>query len=220
MGPAIATLLSLLALGGSLVVLAWLVTLRLTTETKREKMGHWLLVWAVKGLGAPLLLWAILNWGISFELQPFMPVVQAARNRGGNWAPEYLRVVGTGWFIIGSYWSALTLGWLLTSATRAVERAARKDLRDVFVAWLLLLTIPAGLLVWLGGLFIAGVAGTLVLAPIAWSARELVQPRKMPPMYARAIARMKFGKYSDAEWEIIKQLETWEDDFEGWMMLA
>jgi hypothetical protein len=39
-------------------------------------------------------------------------------------------------------------------------------------------------------------------------------------MYARAIARMKFGKYSEAEWEIIRELEKCEDDFEGWMMLA
>ena len=39
-------------------------------------------------------------------------------------------------------------------------------------------------------------------------------------MYSRAIARMKFGKYSDAEWEIIRELEKREDDFQGWMMLA
>jgi uncharacterized protein (DUF1499 family) len=39
-------------------------------------------------------------------------------------------------------------------------------------------------------------------------------------MYARAVARMKFGKYSEAEWEIIRELEKCEDDFEGWMMLA
>jgi hypothetical protein len=39
-------------------------------------------------------------------------------------------------------------------------------------------------------------------------------------MYARAIARMKFGKYSEAEWEIIRELEKSEDDYEGWMMLA
>ena len=43
---------------------------------------------------------------------------------------------------------------------------------------------------------------------------------KAPPIYARAVARMKFGKYSEAEWEIIRELEKCEDDFEGWMMLA
>jgi tetratricopeptide (TPR) repeat protein len=39
-------------------------------------------------------------------------------------------------------------------------------------------------------------------------------------MYARAIARMKFGKYPEAEREIIRELEKCEDDFDGWMMLA
>ncbi len=31
---------------------------------------------------------------------------------------------------------------------------------------------------------------------------------------------MNFGKYSEAEWEIINQLEKCDDDFEGWMMMA
>jgi hypothetical protein len=39
-------------------------------------------------------------------------------------------------------------------------------------------------------------------------------------MYARAVAKMKFGKYSEAEWVIIQELEKCDDDFEGWMMLA
>jgi hypothetical protein len=39
-------------------------------------------------------------------------------------------------------------------------------------------------------------------------------------MYARAVARLKFGKYPEAEREIIHQLEKREDDFDGWMMLA
>jgi tetratricopeptide (TPR) repeat protein len=39
-------------------------------------------------------------------------------------------------------------------------------------------------------------------------------------MYSRAIARMKFGKYRDAEMEIISQLERAENDFDGWLMLG
>jgi hypothetical protein len=39
-------------------------------------------------------------------------------------------------------------------------------------------------------------------------------------MYARAMARIKFGKYAEAEWEIIHELEKCEDDFDGWMMMA
>jgi hypothetical protein len=65
-----------------------------------------------------------------------------------------------------------------------------------------------------------GLAGIALLAPMAGYAPGVLHLKKTPPMYARAIARMKFGKYSEAEWEIIRELEKSEDDFEGWMMLA
>jgi hypothetical protein len=55
---------------------------------------------------------------------------------------------------------------------------------------------------------------------MAGYAPNIVYPKAMPPMYARAIARMKFGKYNEAEMEIIRELEKSEDDFDGWMMLA
>src|SRR5262249_17477626 len=59
-----------------------------------------------------------------------------------------------------------------------------------------------------------------MLAPIAGYGPAIVHPKKMPPMYARAIAKTKFGKYTEAEWEIIRELEKHEDDFEGWLMMA
>jgi len=74
--------------------------------------------------------------------------------------------------------------------------------------------------VWLGGWSLLGVAGIALLAPMAGYSPGYLNLKKAPPMYARAIARMKFGKYSEAEWEIIRELEKSEDDFDGWMMLA
>ena len=178
MGQAIATFLALLLLGAVLTAMTWVLTLRLSAEAKHERMHRWLLVWALKGLALPAGLWMILNLGISFDLQPFMPVVQAAKNRGGNWAPQDPRVIATGLFIVSSYWSALTLGWLLVSASRAVEGPARKDLKELYLTCLLLLVIPAGLIVLLGGLSAAGLAGILLLAPTARFAQNLVQPPK------------------------------------------
>jgi hypothetical protein len=72
----------------------------------------------------------------------------------------------------------------------------------------------------LGGLPLLGLAGIAFLAPMAGYGRSVLRPKKAPPMYARAIARMKFGKYAEAEWEIIRELEKREDDFDGWMMMA
>jgi hypothetical protein len=43
--------------------------------------------------------------------------------------------------------------------------------------------------------------------PIAAYAPNIVQTKKLPPMYGRAIAKLKFGKYSEAEVEIIRELE-------------
>jgi chromatin segregation and condensation protein Rec8/ScpA/Scc1 (kleisin family) len=82
------------------------------------------------------------------------------------------------------------------------------------------MALPAAVFLWLGGWLALGLAAMAVLAPIAGYAPVLLRPKRLPPLYARAIARMKFGKYSEAEAEIIRQLEKREDDFEGWMMLA
>ena len=40
------------------------------------------------------------------------------------------------------------------------------------------------------------------------------------PSYSKAVARMKFGKYAEAEWAVINELEKSDKDFEGWMILA
>jgi hypothetical protein len=212
--------LFLLCMGAVFITVPWVLTLRLTPEPKQRRIAHWLLSWSLRGVGIPVLLWSLINIGLAWNLQPFMPEVQAARNRGGNWAPEYLRVLGLGLYFVSSYWSTITLAWVLVSATRAVDNNARKDFQKLCVACLLGLCIPAAIVYLIGGVSTAGLIGTILLAAMAGYSRDILQPPKLPPMYARAIARMKFGKYTEAELEIIKELENWEDDFDGWMMLA
>lgn len=206
--------------GSAFVATPWVLTLRLTPEPKQERIKRWLLTWSLKGLLTPIVLWALLNLGLSWMLQPFMPSVQAAQNRGGSWVPQYLEVLGTGVFVASSYWCAVTLGWVLWSGLRTVEEAARKNVRALAITCSLVLGIPAILIGVTGGWPALGTAATLLLAPMVGYGQEILQPRKLPPIYARAIARIKFGKYAEAEWEIIKELENCEDDFEGWMMLA
>lgn len=217
---AIATFFSLLFLGLVFTAIPWILGLHLTPEAKRRRLVRWLISWSIKGFLVPVALWAIINLGLAWNLQPFMPEVQAAKNRGGNWAAEFFRVTAIGLFIITSYWSAITLGWLLTSAARGADQKSRKGFKVLGLTCLLGLGIPAAIVASLGGLPFAGLAATLVLAPMAAYSLNILQPPKQPPMYGRAVARIKFGKYTEAEWEIIKELENWEDDFEGWMMLA
>jgi len=149
-----------------------------------------------------------------------MPEVQVAQNSGVGWAPEFLHVLANGLFILSSYWMTATLAWVLVSAGRAMDGEPRKDFKALCRICALGLSIPALVLLLLGGWLMLGVAGALLLVPMAGYAPALLNPQKLPPMYARAVARMKFGKYNEAELEIIRELEKCEDDFEGWMMLA
>ena len=214
------TFLILLFLSGGLVAAGWVLPNELTLERERAHLRRRLLFWSGKGLLAPVALWALMNFGFSWNLQPYMPQIQAARNSGSAWFPVYLGVVGAGLFIICSYWTAVTLGWVLVEAGVSSEKENRARFRTLCLTWLIALVLPAAMLVWFGGLPLLGLAGIILLAPMAHYAPGILQAKQPPPMYARAIARMKFGKYSEAEWEIIRELERCEDDFEGWMMLA
>ncbi|HYG34586.1 MAG TPA: hypothetical protein VEC99_07380 [Clostridia bacterium] len=217
---AVIILFALLALSGVFLSVAGFMAFHLTPDGRRKQMLRWLAVWSAKGLVLPLALWMLMNVGLSWSLQPFMPEVQAAQNSGGSWMPEFLQVTGQGLFVLSSYWTALTLGWLLVSAGLGTDDESRKDFRSLCLTCFLALIIPGAILVLLGGWAMVGVAATMILAPMAGYGRGYLQPAKTPPMYAKAIARIKFGKYSEAEWEIIRELEKSHDDFEGWMMLA
>jgi hypothetical protein len=85
---------------------------------------------------------------------------------------------------------------------------------------LILMVIPAGIVFLLGGWPLLGIATVMVCAPmIGYGAPVLHRPKRRP-LYSRAMARIKFGNYTEAEKEILRQLEKNENDFDGWMMLA
>jgi hypothetical protein len=211
-------LLNLLSVG--LVVFSWVSARRLAGEHERPQSRRWLLSWSFKGLLVPLTLWIMMNAGISFDVQPFMPQVQAAQNSGKSWIPVFLHVIAAGSFAIGSYWTAVTLGWILARASTGLGGELRSDFKGLCLASIFGMFLPALGIVLFGGWMLLGLAATAMLLPIAGYAPVLLHPKAMPPMYARAISKMKFGKYPEAELEIIRELEKWEDDFEGWMMLA
>jgi hypothetical protein len=220
MNQALTVFLSLFFLSGLAVCAAWVLSCGLTPESRRPELRRSLLRWSVKGLLVPSTIWGLMNVGLSWRLQPFMPQVQAALNRGIGWFPAYLQVVAAGLFVISSYWAALTLGWALVDAGAGAEGEARAQFKGLCLTWFLMMALPALLLVWLGGWPLLGLAGIALLAPMANYGPACLHVQKTPPMYARAIARMKFGKYPEAEREIIRELEKSEDDFDGWMMLA
>jgi hypothetical protein len=212
--------LTLLFLDGAAVGAAWVLTYGLTPERRHAQLRRSLLLWSAKGLLVPLAIWALMNLGLSWNLQPFMPQVQAAQNNGSDWFPAYLRVVAMGLFVICTYWTTVTLAQALVEARARAEGDAGDQFQALCLTCLIALIVPAFFIAFFGGWPLLGLAGIVLLAPMAGYGATMLQARKTPPIYARAVARMKFGKYPEAEQEIIHELEKCEEDFEGWMMLA
>jgi hypothetical protein len=207
-------------LGAAFVIAAWVMVFQLIPENRQKESLRWLARWSIKGLALPIILWTLMNIGWSWSLQPFMPEVQFVKNNGGQWAGPFLKVTGYGIFIVCSYWTAVTLGWVLRQTSTTLQDQSRSDFKALCTTCGLGLALPALFIAWLGGWPLVGMAASVVLGPIAGYTPGILARKKTPPMYARAIARMKFGKYNEAELEIISELEKCEDDFDGWMMLA
>src|SRR5208283_498655 len=81
---------------GVLIASAWTLVDRLAAPGHRGENPRWLVPWAIKGLTVPILIWAVMNLGVSWRLQPFMPEVQFARNKGGAWFGAFLGVLAKG----------------------------------------------------------------------------------------------------------------------------
>lgn len=218
LAPSIVTLLGVFSL--ALVGVAVASAYRFAGGHDRPENLRWLLPWSIKGLLVPLALWIVMNLGLSWELQPFLPQVQNAQNGGGSWLPIFFDAVVAGLFAISSYWAAVTLGWTLFQVNAGLAGEVRSDFRSLCQASLAGMFLPALGLFLIGGWMTLGLGAAIMLLPIVGYAPALLHPKKLPPMYARAVARMKFGRYAEAESEIIRELEKCEDDFDGWMMLA
>ena len=208
MSPAGTISFLLFGMSAALVGAAWVMTLRLVPEQARAERVRWLLLWSVKGLLVPLIIWAVMNVGISWNLQPFMPQVQAAQNSGKGWAGAFFRVLLAGLLIISSFWTAATLGWALVQAVAGIEGEVRANFRALCWTCFVGMGLPA-----LGSVVFRRLADARPgryrrCSPRSRATRRLsFATKKRPPVYARAIARMKMGKYTEAEWEIIQELE-------------
>jgi hypothetical protein len=176
--------------------------------------------WFTRGVVAPAALWFLMNIGLSFHLQPFMPSIQFAKNAGGNWLSPFLRVMDGGLILICSFWGAFTLIWMLLRVHREIREDMKLEFHGVCFTALAIMFLPAAFLIYLWGWWALGLSVMLICTPIAAYASPVIRKPMKAPGYSRAVARMKFGKYAQAEAEILKQLETAENDFDGWMMLA
>lgn len=174
--------------------------------------------WLIAGLIVPSAVWIFLNCGLFSALPPLLPGIAMAKSRGANWMPLILRYPIPGLLAIASFWAAITFIHLMV-----VIGIAAKPRKEFWIVTgiVSLLISPFVWLTWAkGGLAWSGIAVLFWLVPVTHCTASMVSRKKPQPFYARAIARMKMGKYQEAESEVIQQLETSQEDFEGWMMLA
>jgi hypothetical protein len=198
----------------------WVAALFLWQElpkTQGEKLRRWLRFWALKGVAAPFLVWLFFNLGVSDRVPPLMAQVQLAAR---GWATVYTvgNVAAFGLFIIISYWTALTLGWLWWEMAQQVQDWT--NFTPGAFGWSVLFLPFSALLVWVFGWGAAGIAGIVWLFPLVYHAVPYAFQARRAPTYIRAIVKMNADKFRDAEAAVIEQLEKEADDFNGWMMLA
>ena len=176
------------------------------------------LIWTGKGLLLPIVFWFVVNCGALPGLPGFLPEVAIARSRGGSWLSLLWNSSGPPVFAVSSFWTAVTFGWLLVQL--AFQATDRGELARQCGFFSLFLVPVASLIVHAAGLGGLGFALLVWLVPIVHFTLPLAHKKKIPPSYARAIARIKFGKYKDAELEVLHELEKCVEDFDGWLMLA
>jgi hypothetical protein len=180
-------------------------------------LRRWFKIWMFKGLVIPFLLWFLFNCAAWDWLPPLMPDVEFAKING-TWPETMERVTMIGLFVISTYWAALTVAWLLLVLSR--QAADLRQARNCILIWSAILLPLTLLITWSFGWRMAGLGVTLWLLPTLQQVLALQPEQKRVPIYSRAIAAINFDKYEEAEKAVIHELESCEDDFDGWMMLA
>ena len=174
--------------------------------------------WLATGLVVPSVGWVFFNCGFIRAWPPLLPEIAIAQASGGSWIPLVFTRTVPGLLTVASYWAAVT--FLQLVIVIGVYAESRREYGVIVGVLAVLLSPVAAWVVVAGGMGWAGIGLLIWLLPIVHCSSFLASREESRPMYARAIARMKLGKYEEAESEVIEQLEKCEQDFEGWMMLA
>ena len=170
-------------------------------------------VWMGKGVIAPVAVWILLNCGIFDAVPPLLAKGGAGRSMLLTTMPAVL-------FLVVTWWAVVSFTWLMADAFVRVPQEQRNDVVALIVIWSLLLCPLAAIIMYFGGKWLYSIGLLAWLVPLLHVTLPLTVSKKKPASYSRALAKIKFGKYSEAEAEVIRELEKYQDDFAGWMMLA
>ena len=172
--------------------------------------------WVWMGWVTPLVLWIVFNLGL--VIPPVWPTLTPIAAGWAAWWKSFDTFSLISIFLISSYWTGVTFAWLLWRVFARAE--SRRGFLTVCAVWSLLLLPIAIIIVMAGGWGAVGMAMMLYFLPLTYLALNLKPVMPALPSYSRALAKISFGQYDEAEMEVIRQLEQCEEDFDGWMMLA
>ncbi|HWN93816.1 MAG TPA: tetratricopeptide repeat protein [Methylomirabilota bacterium] len=201
---------------GSFVMMAFHYWKRLCHDQLAGEEWIFFLRWLGCGVGVPFTIWVIFNTGaMGGPLWPYVAPLSAGMK---VWWQSFRLPAAAGLVLIASYWAGITFVWLLARIWECSDDRAK--FRRVCLAWSFLAAPLAVVPILLGGWQALGMGLMFGALPLVHVTLELKYEKPPAPSYARALARISFGKYEEAEMEVIRELEEFEEDFEGWMMLA
>lgn len=176
--------------------------------------------WAFRGIVLPSALWAFANLGLFQRFPAIVPDIAAAHASPDHpaWAPLWMSWTITGAGFIAIAWSAVTYTWMALIIARRAGAEPECRLTALLVG--LPMLVLAFLIAFIGGWPLLPVALFTFVFPLVHCTINRAEKPAAVTAYGRAEGQIKFGKYEDAELEVISQLEKKENDFKGWMLLA
>lgn len=206
-------------LGLSIAGVLWMLKLAWERVFENEDPQAWRAYawWVTRGLVGPILVWVVLGGGLWPGLTALLPELAGRRGTAG-FLGAVAEATGPVALLAATLWVAVTAGWLSLLARDVVQD--RQEYHRLLGFWTLVLALPAWGIWHVWGWYAIGAALSVWLVPICWFVTSMPVESIPPPNYSKAIARAKFGRYSDAEQAVIEELEHHQEDYEGWLMLA
>lgn len=204
-------LLIILALAGWQ---AWPYWARLGDDSWKARFSPWI----IQGFVFPATVWSAVNLGFGDRFPALVPQIVEAQMASQPWLGIWAAYSLGGALTIGAHWLSITYAWMVVRiAARAEER---RDFLATFAFFGFFAFGAAALFVYYYGWLYLGWVMAAALLPIVHFTADLAEHRDPVLSYGRAVANLKFGRYKQAEMDVISQLEKEDGDFDGWMMLA
>lgn len=174
--------------------------------------------WAIRGLLIPIFVWLLVNLNAIPNFPPLLPELAMSKPSAKLGLGASIHLISTGFVAIALCWTMVSFGWMFLYIAR--KSGTPRELWFNLGFWFVVLSPFVWVSFRLFGMSGAPLALLICLIPTVHAALEAVERPVRIPSYSIAVARMKFGRFADAEKHVLAELEKCETDYDGWMMLA